>query len=1326
MSRYDPIVFMSVNVARSHPRLSTILNSSFDSVDILYVQEPWYGRIGVGPSDDDPDGEEVLGTQRHQGWVALEPLSSGRPQVSAYVNRRRARHLNVQLDDVLPANAGLLGLQVSIGKARLRTANVYNRGSAPTRRAGIDAVMSSAWGETADDHMLSGDFNLHHPMWEGADRQDESPASRDLADWAEANDMALASTPGAPTRRGQDGQRDSTIDLVWASTEALAWARVSEVEVAFDSSVGSDHAALTWTWSPSRSEAADRSQDLAATGYVIDPAERDEWMARCAEQLQNAPPADLSEVAGLDREAETLVAAMSAASAAVFKPRRVRKGEVQKWWNADCDHAAKRVKEADCATERKAAHHRLRHVIRKAKREWADTITAEASSSDIWGFVNWGSGKARKPPLGRVRRTDGTYATSPEDKADVFYEAYFPADRPHVDVIQPDDPPPRPTRTFADFTPEELTEALAPTSNVSAPGVDGNSYRLLKWLVAGHAPRVLAFLNACIRLGYSPRRLGVSINVVIGKPGKKDKEDPKSSRTIALLVTLAKLLEKMVNNRMQHDAAALGLLPPNQFGCRQKSSTLDAGLALTHDIEVAWSKNWSASLITFDISGFFDRVDHARLCHTLTLMGFAPCVVKWVRSWLLDRQVCFLIDGVRVEPRPCDIGVPQGSPLSPILSALYTAFVVGSPIDDDHAAMPFYVDDGAILTLGPLLTQNTRRGEKIFEDKAQRLWRIGLPCPPVKSDAMHFTRRVGDFGSPAYRLWTPEGHKHHVAPKDVIRWLGFFLDRKLTYKRHVEIRCNRASSTIQALRILGNSARGLEARHFRQLINACVITKATYGVQLWYGRGGGRSTGLVQQLQAVQNKACRLILGAFKTSPLEVCGYLASLPPMRVRIERMCDRSGVRLRTIPRSAPPVQRAYRMWNETPDAQLPILPVKRHPRSAATRAKAARPISRLEAIAARAGVKSTLDERITPFAVNPWERHLEQRWDRRFSAGAGLGVPKKGRVKEVRLEAANLSMDDATLVTWTDGSRMEMRGHSIVPGWGRVGGVRVARLSRPAVGGRICIAPSTQARTGAAYATTRAGVTQHTARIGLGPKADNYDGELAALAAAASYAAARSNADHSITRWVFYTDNSSAVQTIGDSGARPGQQYAQLFGAKVDEFLAGRIERTVEVRWTPAHVGIEGNELADKLAKEATRLPPVMGSTVTWALAESTRRAAAAWKSEWKKWRRPNAWWAPATRKAPSLKPSAFQAVLGHAFTGEYYERFVPSESPRCRCGLHRETNAHALLYCTASADSRRAAFTRFKIKDRSLEGVLGTTNGLRAIANMRPAFSKSER
>jgi ribonuclease HI len=1222
---------------------------------------------------------------------------------------------------------------------------IYNRGSRPADREAVELIIDSQWAATRDDRIVAGDFNLHHPAWAGEETRAESQPARDLVNWADAHGLSLASEPGVITRRGNEDHFQSTIDLVWASTDLVGHGRLSEVSASFDDSLGSDHAALSWDWTPTRAEASDTSLDPKVDGYITDPAKKKEWSESCALLLDRVTPPDGTawSPAALETEAGALIDAMTGASHDTFKPRRHARGEAQKWWNPECTDAVEKVQGADRGPSKTAASRTLKGAIRRAKRAWADKVTSEASANDIWGLVAWGTGTARKATLGRIRKPDGTFATTPADKADVLFEAYFPSDRPTVDAVQPDDPPARPTRDFPAFTTEELREALQPTSNKSAPGQDGNSYRLLKWMAAIAEGRLLDFCNGCVSAGHSPERLSPSVDVVIGKPGKKDKEDPKSSRTIALRMTLAKLVEKMVNNRMQHDAAALDLLPPNQFGCRQKSSTLDAGQSLTHDIEVAWSRKWSASLITFDISGFFDRVDHDRMCHTLELMGFAPTLVAWVRSWLAGRSVAFLIDGVRVPPRPCPVGVPQGSPLSPILSALYTAFVVGSPLDDPHAFLPFYVDDGAILALGPDLEDNVKRGEVIYEDKAKRLWRIGLPCPPSKIESMHFTRRH-NMGSPAFRLWTPSGTPHHCAPRDVIRWLGFFLDRKLTYKRHVEIRCNRASSALQALHVLGNSVRGLEAWHFRQLINACVITKATYGAPLWFGKGAGKTAGLVKKLQAVQDRGCRLLLGAFRTSPLKVCGYLAALPPMSIRLERMCVRAAIRLRTIPASAPPVRRAQRMWTGKSDPDLPVQSNKR-PRTEAGRARARGPLSRLEAWAAKAGVTSKLDETIVPFTTAPWERHLSQRHGTRYRTG-GLGMKKKDRAVEVKSETKALDLDAAALVAWTDGSRRKVQTHVIGPGAPsvamRVGGARVIGLGRPRRG-HVRITTVDQARTGAGYAVTRGGKTHHTARLGLGAMADNYDGELAALAAAASYAAARSNADPTITRWIFYSDNASAVQSIGDRGDRPGQQYARIFGSKVDEFLAGCDERKVEVRWTPSHVGVPGNELADDLAKQAVKLPAISGFTITWAKAESTRQAAAVWKKDWKSWRRADAWWAPATRKAPKLKPShflktpgsdragacrAFQAVLGHAMTGEYYARFVPAESPRCRCGLPFESNLHALLFCPASETSRRAAFAKFKIDPsrRTHKGVLGTMAGLRAIAQLRPAFSKSER
>ena len=55
------------------------------------------------------------------------------------------------------------------------------------------------------------------------------------------------------------------------------------------------------------------------------------------------------------------------------------------------------------------------------------------------------------------------------------------------------------------------------------------------------------------------------------------------------------------------------------------------------------------------------------------------------------------------------------------------------------------------------------------------------------------------------------------------------------------------------------------------------------------------------------------------------------------------------------------------------------------------------------------------------------------------------------------------------------------------------------------------------------------------------------------------------------------------------------------------------RPVEVRWVPGHQGIQGNEAADRLAKEGAELPPPRGNppTISWIKQEArewARKAA----------------------------------------------------------------------------------------------------------------------
>lgn len=69
--------------------------------------------------------------------------------------------------------------------------------------------------------------------------------------------------------------------------------------------------------------------------------------------------------------------------------------------------------------------------------------------------------------------------------------------------------------------------------------------------------------------------------------------------------------------RITFEVGRYSLVQTNQFGGRNKSSVIDACLALTHDIQAAWKNGLTASALTVDIKGYFNNINHDRLTHTL-------------------------------------------------------------------------------------------------------------------------------------------------------------------------------------------------------------------------------------------------------------------------------------------------------------------------------------------------------------------------------------------------------------------------------------------------------------------------------------------------------------------------------------------------------------------------------------------------------------------------------------------------------------------------------------------------------------------------------------
>jgi hypothetical protein len=287
-------------------------------------------------------------------------------------------------------------------------------------------------------------------------------------------------------------------------------------------------------------------------------------------------------------------------------------------------------------------------------------------------------------------------------------------------------------RQFAPIVTAKIADALQTTSNKSAPGPSGHNYKLVKWTFAAQAERITWIFNACLSLGYHLKAWRTTAIAVVPKPGKEDYSLPKCYRLVALLECLGKLLEKVVAKRLSFDIMSLSLIPTNQFDSCPHSSTVDAGLCLTHDVETAHALGSVCGTILFDIQGFFNNVNHARLVALVQSLGFPPEICGWISSFLSNRTVWLRFNSFISEDINLELGTPQGSPISPVLSIIYTSPLLHLAKTWDCAMLSMYVDDGNIITCTPSYSVLAMHLTSFYTTCHDWCMRAGLTIEPKK------------------------------------------------------------------------------------------------------------------------------------------------------------------------------------------------------------------------------------------------------------------------------------------------------------------------------------------------------------------------------------------------------------------------------------------------------------------------------------------------------------------------------------------------------------------------------------------------------------------
>ena len=219
------------------------------------------------------------------------------------------------------------------------------------------------------------------------------------------------------------------------------------------------------------------------------------------------------------------------------------------------------------------------------------------------------------------------------------------------------------------------------------------------------------------------------------------------------------------------------------------------------------------------------------------------------------------------------------------------------------------------------------------------------------------------------------------------------------------------------------------------------------------------------------------------------------------------------------------------------------------------------------------------------------------------------------------------------------------------------------------------------------------------VGLGLGMKVYDGELAGIAKALREASRTSLSFKHI--WIF-TDNQAAIRNSYKLCPHPGQQISLQIQQLSKDLLDSDQDLNLHLHWVPGHTGIQGDDEADRLAKQAAECPqPAQHSylSLTRLKTQIRQSALVQWQQYWIQ--------LPAAKQGrhfrsihfhlPSIHPAPHffklnrlqlatvtQLRLGHDYFNSYLCRLDENINASCNCDKRTpvpQTPEHLILYCS---------------------------------------------
>ena len=556
----------------------------------------------------------------------------------------------------------------------------------------------------------------------------------------------------------------------------------------------------------------------------------------------------------------------------------------------------------------KKARNLFYRTVRKAKREcWQKFLLGEEELQE-GDLVNihredknrcWKALKYTKPRTNcttpALQGPNGEVAITMQAKEALVRAHAFPK----APAFQGNEYQPRQGSAHLSVSEETVGRALLCQSIKKSPGPNMHNFQALRLIWIWDSARITSLVQQAIRLQYHPRLWRHAKGILLEKPNKRDRTLVKSYRVISLLNCFGKVVEKLVAEKLSQYCEAQEKLHKGQMGGRKHRSAIDAAAVMIHKVHGIWKDKQIAGALLMDVKGAFDYVSRTKLVQRMRDLGIDDDLIGWTKSFLTDRSVELVIDGFTNPRQEVESGIPQGSPVSPILFLIYISGVF-SIIEDQLPQITClsFIDDLGFLTADRSVSKIAKTLEKVGQIALEWGANNAVTYDTSKTEAVLFSRARRQKLTKLLETRVRVGGETVCFKKEATRWLGVWLDSNLNFAFHVNERIKKAKAAEAQIKGLSKTF-GLCPGLVRRIQVAAVQSVALYGAELWWKN----QKNYEKDLQKLINRQARSITGMYRSSPISPLMNDSGLLPAHILLDSRQRAYAHRILCLPDSVP---------------------------------------------------------------------------------------------------------------------------------------------------------------------------------------------------------------------------------------------------------------------------------------------------------------------------------------------------------------------------------------------------------------------------------------